>query len=183
MKNVNTSLIKRTSRCMANLKTNVATYRPGRGGFTLVELLVVVLIIGILSSVALPQYTKAVNKSKVAGYWPTLKNLAEAAKLCKLEKGSPCNLNELDIEAPVCKELSAVGSCSYFIGASGETVGVNFGGGSLGLGVGSGGRYCGSNTDSSMCAKYGMTGTSVGANDAIHGISMQYNYALDSTSN
>ena len=57
-------------------------------GFTLIELLVVVLIIGILSSVALPQYQKAVLKSRTAEAWGNLKNLNMAGNAYCLENPS-----------------------------------------------------------------------------------------------
>ena len=57
-------------------------------GFTLIELLVVVLIIGILSSVALPQYTKTVEKSRMSEARSMLKSLREAYLLRCLEEGT-----------------------------------------------------------------------------------------------
>ena len=56
-------------------------------GFTLIELLVVVLIIGILSAVALPQYTKSVTKARFAEAFTNLRSLADAVKVCELENG------------------------------------------------------------------------------------------------
>lgn len=47
-------------------------------GFSLIELLTVVLIVGILSAIALPQYTKAVEKSRAAEAMTLCKSVIEA---------------------------------------------------------------------------------------------------------
>ncbi len=57
------------------------------GGFTLIELLVVVLIIGILSAIALPQYTKAVEKARLAEALVLLKHLRQQGQMYLLANG------------------------------------------------------------------------------------------------
>ncbi len=56
-------------------------------GFTLIELLVVVLIIGILSAIALPQYTAAVEKARASDALINLKHAQQARILEALENG------------------------------------------------------------------------------------------------
>lgn len=56
-------------------------------GFTLIELLVVVLIIGILASIALPQYQKAVFKARMAEFQGMLDASKKNVSLCLLENG------------------------------------------------------------------------------------------------
>ena len=62
-------------------------YRNTGLGFTLIELLVVVLIIGILAAIALPQYNKAVEKSRVAEAKVVLNTMRKNHQLCELEFG------------------------------------------------------------------------------------------------
>ena len=70
-------------------------------GFTLLELLVVVLIIGILSAVALPRYQKAVEKSRVTQAITLLKAVYDAQKVYYMANGSyATSFDELGIEIP-----------------------------------------------------------------------------------
>ena len=56
-------------------------------GFTLIELLVVVLIIGILAAVAVPQYQKAVEKSRLTEALINIKTIQNSIDVFLLENG------------------------------------------------------------------------------------------------
>ena len=69
-------------------------------GFTLIELLVVVLIIGILAAIALPQYFRAVERSRSTEALSVLASLSAAMERGRLisSNGAYPTFDALDIE-------------------------------------------------------------------------------------
>ena len=66
-------------------------------GFTLIELLVVVLIIGILAAVALPQYQKAVEKSRLTEGIINTRAIVNAHQIYHLSTGEYAGAADIDI--------------------------------------------------------------------------------------
>ncbi|WP_315905467.1 pilin [Vibrio fluvialis] len=74
-----------------------ANQRKQQQGFTLIELMIVVAIIGVLSAIAVPAYKDYVTKSEVASAVATMKSLITPAELYYQENGSfPSSSTELE---------------------------------------------------------------------------------------
>lgn len=70
-------------------------------GFTLIELLVVVLIIGILAAIAVPQYQKAVLRTRYATLKKLTHSIATAQELYYLKNNEySAEFDNLDIQMP-----------------------------------------------------------------------------------
>ena len=88
--------------------------------FTLIELLVVVLIIGILAAVAVPQYQKAVWKSRNVQLKTLVQQVGQAQERYFLANGTfPKGLGEMDVEIPLTGidtgSATYGGLCSYSV--------------------------------------------------------------------
>ncbi|PSW56510.1 pilin [Photobacterium leiognathi] len=84
-------------------------------GFTLIELMIVVAVIGVLSAIAIPQYQKYVAKSEAASALATLTGLKTNAEAYTVESGEfPTGAINDELGAP----STALGTIAFLKGAS-----------------------------------------------------------------
>jgi len=70
-------------------------------GFTLMEMLVVVLIIGILGAIAFPQYSATIDRTRIAGNNSLLKPIADSvAQYYNFYDAAPDKLTKLPVGIP-----------------------------------------------------------------------------------
>lgn len=96
-------------------KTLTSARGPFNAGFTLLELLVTVMIIGILSSIALPNYSRSVEKARATEAMNIIKSANDAVYAFASERNRcPDDFKKLVVEIPGTKTSATVITGKFF---------------------------------------------------------------------
>lgn len=72
---------------MSALPSTAESFRSRRGGFTLVEIMIVVVIIGLLAAMAIPAFARVRAQSKVSAFANDIRVGSEAFETYAMENG------------------------------------------------------------------------------------------------
>jgi type IV pilus assembly protein PilA len=103
----------------------------GKRGFTLIEVLIVIIILGILATLAIPQFTKMVKRAYLAEAWTGLGALKTAQEVYYMEDGTTFAnvIDDLDFEHPdntrFCYDISAGNANGFKLTANGNETETN----------------------------------------------------------
>ena len=106
-----------------------------RGGFTLIELIIVVVVIGILATIAIPKFSQMRTKSYIAAVTSDLKNAASQQEIYLSNEyvyaGDVANLDMLLTDAVTITINEATGTgwaaTATHSGLAGQQCGIFFG--------------------------------------------------------
>lgn len=74
-----------------------------QAGFTLVELMIVVAIIGILAAIAMPQFSKATEKAEAAQVMANTRILSQAAQMYYLDNSKEEDVHSITVSQLIAK--------------------------------------------------------------------------------
>ena len=140
---------------------NWAHLKIRRQGYTLGEVIVVIIILGILTALALPSFSSSVEKTKTGEGVQILEALRNAQNLYKFENGSfadDSNIGELHITIP--SQLKHFNTATMHLnnpGGSGKVAEIKRNGDLYTLEINDLGHItCTNSTPATLCARMGF---------------------------